>query len=76
MKFSAGKCQVLCVGRNNLRHQPRLGTSRLENSSAEVDLRVRMDERLNVSQRCTVAAEQANSVLAVLGRPCPAGRGM
>jgi len=37
MKFSQGECRVLHLGRNNPRHQYRLGADLLESSSAERD---------------------------------------
>ncbi|GAB0186351.1 mitochondrial enolase superfamily member 1 [Grus japonensis] len=38
MKLSKGKCRVLHLGRNNLRHQYRLGVDLLGSSSVEKDL--------------------------------------
>ena len=49
MKFNKGKCRVLRLGRNNPKHQYRLGTNLMECSSAERDPGVLMDSRLSIS---------------------------
>ena len=48
MKFSKAKCKVLCLGWGNPKHKYRLGKEWLE-SSAEEDLGVSTDERINMS---------------------------
>ncbi|KAK4830730.1 hypothetical protein QYF61_013180 [Mycteria americana] len=45
------------MGRNNLRHQYLLRADWLESSSAEEDLGVMVDSKLNISQKCSLAAK-------------------
>jgi len=60
MKFN--KCRGLPLGRNNPRHQDRLRATHLESSSAGTDLWLLVSTKLNMSQRCALAAKK-NGIL-------------
>ncbi|KAJ7411334.1 rna-directed dna polymerase from mobile element jockey-like [Willisornis vidua] len=53
LKFSKGNCRVLLPGKNNPRHQYRLGDDMLKSSSVE-DLSILVDNKLSVSQGCAL----------------------
>uniref|UniRef100_K7F130 Reverse transcriptase domain-containing protein n=1 Tax=Pelodiscus sinensis TaxID=13735 RepID=K7F130_PELSI len=68
MKFNRDKCKVLHLGRNNQFHTYRMGSNCLGRSTAERDLGVIVDHKLNMSQQCDAVAKKANMILGCIYR--------
>jgi len=56
MKFNEAKCKVLHMGQGNPKHKYRFGGEYTESNPEEKDLKVLVEEKLNMTWQCALAA--------------------
>jgi len=63
MKFKQTEWKVLHLGQGNHQYQFSLSDEWIESNPAEKDLGLLVDEKLNKSWQCTLAAQKTNCIL-------------
>ena len=68
MKFNKAKCKVPHMGRGNPKYKYRLDGGWVENSPEDKDLELLLDEKLNMTLQCALAAQKPNRILGCIKR--------
>ena len=63
MNFNWENCKVLHLGIKNVKHKYKMWDTWLDSSICENDFGVLVDNKLNMSQQCDMAAKKANAIL-------------
>jgi len=63
MGFNKSNCRILHLGWHTHEYQHRLGHNMLERRSSGKDMGVLMDDRLSMSQLCTLVSKKASGIL-------------
>ncbi|KAK4832366.1 hypothetical protein QYF61_021965 [Mycteria americana] len=71
MKFNKAKCNILYLGWGYHQYQCKLSDEQIESSPLEKDLGIFIDERLDMSWQCALAAQRANHILRSCVCPIP-----
>lgn len=70
MKFNKTKCKVLHLDRGNPWYEYRLGDKEIDNSPAEKDLGILVNERQDMNQQWVLKAQKINCIPGLHPKQC------